>query len=434
MKNLKKYFKGFTLVELIIVITILAILATIAFVSFQSYTKDARDANRTATIKNIEKGLELFTIKTNNYPAPDESTPFTGWLDWKVKINQWIVWENVARVINMNTTPLDPNDKSKYTYSTFWDDNKYYQVAINAENAQTSFIPQTYAFTPKSAIVQWNYRFDPSLPSLIVVPSSVNTSSGIFDPKVCFVVDGWQNSLSSNSGSCLKKEEMSLKEFDSSLVWYWDMETTFNSWSIDYLKDLSNNLNYWVLEGWINIWWTDWYIWRWTYFDWVNNNISILNEKYWTWFNWFWTWTGETVSYIFGIEPTTSFDTTNMITMTRSAEMTSCIWTWYLIFRDNKWNWITIQNYPINLWKFYLFSSTYDIYSWKMRLYINWILLDEKLEWVFQPWWWDWSFYIWTKASWCSWVYFNWILDEIKIYNRTLLDEEIRQQAKIAGF
>lgn len=29
---------------------------------------------------------------------------------------------------------------------------------------------------------------------------------------------------------------------------------------------------------------------------------------------------------------------------------------------------------------------------------------------------------------------FNWIIDEAKIYNRALTDEEIRQQAKIAGF
>ena len=354
MKNLKNYFKGFTLVELIIVITILAILATIAFVSFQSYTRDARDANRTATITNIEKWLELFTIKIGNFPTPDESTTFTGWLDWKVKINQWIVWDGVARAINMNTIPLDPNDKSKYTYSTFWDDNKYYQVAINAENYQISFIPQTYAFNPKSAIVKWNYKFDPSLPSLIVVPSSVNTASWIFDPKVCFVIDWWQNSLSSSSWSCIEKQDMSLKEFDSSLVWYWDME----SWTWNILYDLSGNGNNWTWSWLILPTGTWWHLWKWYYFSWwyftfnsdkldIENDITI--------------WV-ITKNYSYNILWGSSF-------LSRKWNYNLHILDGYYRFWDNNSNWLQ-SNILINT-DFHYFSWKWEKSSNKISLYLD---------------------------------------------------------------
>lgn len=428
--------KWFTLVELIIVITILAILATIAFVSFQGYVSDARDANRTATIKNIEKWLTLYQLKTNKFPAPDESTPFTGWLDWKVKINQWIVWDNVARVIQMDKIPLDPKDKSKYTYSTFWDDNKYYQVAINAENTQTSFLLQTYAFTPKSAIVQWNYRFDPSLPSLIVVPSSIEWKT-IFDPKVCFVIDGWKNSLD----KCVeKKEEMSLKDFDNSLVGYWDMETT--TWW--FLKDLSENGNNGTFS-WSMIYssaLTGGVLGKGLEFDWNLNHIVIpnsnsLNPKnitisamvnlYWTWVNsgcyprilWkgivWWVTAEEYALWWSCSEYNKNIPSLRLSPVNKTAAQV---------------NWIGVYDYA----KFLYITATYD---WKeTKIYINWKLDNSSKE-IFN---WDIQestkdLFIW-HSSWTSWLTraFYWIIDDVKIYNRALSDEEIAQQAKIAGF
>lgn len=457
MKNLKKYFKGFTLVELIIVITILAILATIAFVSFQSYTKDARDANRTATIKNIEKGLELFTIKTGNFPTPDEPTTFTGGLDGKVKISQGIVWDGVATIINMNTTPLDPNDKSKYTYSTFWDDNKYYQVAINAENNQTSFIPETYAFTPKSAIVKWNYRFDPSLPSLIVVPSSVNTASWIFDPKVCFVIDWWQNSLSSSSWSCIEKQEMSLKEFDNSLIGYWDMETT--SWTL--LKDFSGNENSLICQNRdattsTNINCVDkiinqWILWKSMQFNYntitniarTNSNIILNGTGYIDYSNWF------TMSYLTK-ENITTFSQTPLYhynywfhrnPLTWLSSIRSYTFSWELLISwetscrpahpiciNNmsflKNNWYIWTNFNLNTIVFNDKSFLYYINGVRFYEFPIEIILGNIIN--------QSTFFVWWSTSNASW--YTWIIDDVKIYNRALTDEEIKQQAKIAGF
>ncbi len=451
-----KRTKGFTLVELIIVITILAILATIGFISFQGYVSDARDANRTATIKNIEKWLTLYKLKTNNYPAPDESTPFTGWLEWKTKINQWIVWENVARVINMNTIPLDPKDKTKkYVYSTFWDNHKYYQVAINAENNQTSFIPETYAFTPKSAIVKWNYKMDPSLPSLIVVPSSV-TASGIFDPKVCFVMDGWKNSLD----NCVeKKEKMSLKEFDNSLVWYWDME----SWTWNILYDLSGNGNDWKIYSARNtvsssitpstfnfIWW---YLWKAIEFtlspDWQsgkvinlwtgatlslqNNatfNVIIKTDWVWWWPTIIWKWTSfswELINYSVGL-----WDLTHP---------TAWWWIVWTLNSFSNWNYTKINDNNYRLITFvFNWDNSYFYINWKLLISrttnsknrpsrINNPVIPTTIWWNYSLLWWPGWF------SWDSYVHlFNWIIDDVKIYNRALTDEEIKQQAKIAGF
>jgi prepilin-type N-terminal cleavage/methylation domain-containing protein len=72
MKKQKKQFKAFTLIELIIIITILSILSVLAFISFQNYTQHSRDGNRVATLKQIEKGLTLYNVKTSDYPEPDE--------------------------------------------------------------------------------------------------------------------------------------------------------------------------------------------------------------------------------------------------------------------------------------------------------------------------------------------------------------------------
>jgi len=91
-KTQNKKKNWFTLVELIIVITILAILATIAFISFQNYSWNARDGNRVATIKNIQNGLELLSVKTGNYPEPENIVEIS-W-SW-IFLKQWFFWKSL---------------------------------------------------------------------------------------------------------------------------------------------------------------------------------------------------------------------------------------------------------------------------------------------------------------------------------------------------
>jgi hypothetical protein len=132
---------------------------------------------------------------------------------------------------------------------------QYYQIGAEAENTLSRrvspLVEEVYADGPKTALVKGNYTSDPSLPSLIVIPSSVpgSGSGGIFSPNVAFVTNGSTTNLVSVSTGYTLKKDISLKTLDSSLVGYWDMETTTLSGGVTLLKDLSGNGNDGVFSG-----------------------------------------------------------------------------------------------------------------------------------------------------------------------------------------
>jgi len=276
--GLKNTSSAFTLVELIVVITILAILWTIAFISLQWFSRDARDVNRTSSIKLAQNRLGIYIITENNYPMPDNSVTLTG---WNTTITQWLLWQKVAGAIKLMWDTKDPSTNNYYTYSTSgnW---KYYQIRADLENtvSYNSLINTTYAERTQ-VLVKWNYSFDPSLPSLITITWSVNSSSWIFDPNVCFVIDWWTNLLTSNSTNCTKKKDMSLKDFDSALVWYWDMESS--SWNI--LYDLSWNNHHWYLT-WKILNWAVVTTWTNLYNSGITTNIPVILPNKVNWYIW----------------------------------------------------------------------------------------------------------------------------------------------------
>lgn len=57
-KFIKKFRKGFTLVELIVVIAIVAILSTVGFVSYTGYIRDARNSVRES---DLAEGINVIT-------------------------------------------------------------------------------------------------------------------------------------------------------------------------------------------------------------------------------------------------------------------------------------------------------------------------------------------------------------------------------------
>lgn len=71
--------------------------------------------------------------------------------------------------------------------------------------------------------------------------------------------------------------------------------------------------------------------------------------------------------------------------------------------------------------------------KWELKFFLNWNLIWKSNYTA------SWTFLekknlplrIWY---WYNIEYFKWTIDDVKIYNRALSDEEIRQQAKIAGF
>ncbi len=154
MKKFNKQKYAFTLVELIIVITILAILATIAFVSFGNYNKNSRDWNRISTLKNIESGLILYTIKSSIYPDPEKYVKILSWNILLLK--QWIVWDEISQKIKLNKEALDPKDKTSYIYTITWDWKKYQLWTYLEENNLVSYISQ---ITKAHANIDYSNRY-----------------------------------------------------------------------------------------------------------------------------------------------------------------------------------------------------------------------------------------------------------------------------------
>jgi len=302
---------AFTLVELIVVIVILAILATIAFLSFNNYSSSARDSTRLSDITNISKWLELFQIKVWIYPVPLNPTYYTWWANGLNIIQQWTINGNL--IWFSKSSPTDPLNNTPYIYSTSWD-SKYYQIYSELENI-TSYnsIKEednnniTYAdnTNSKQTLIKWNYLFDPSLPSLIVIPGSIPTtvwSWWIFSPDVCFITNQSTSNILSNSTSsnCIKKKLANLNTTDSSLVWYWDMETT--TWWL--LRDLSGNWNNGIFSWWMvyNTALTWWVIGKGLLFD------GNLNQIYITGSNWLYNNWNVTVSTIVKISDITRYN------------------------------------------------------------------------------------------------------------------------------
>lgn len=200
---MEKYKKqAFTLVELIIVITILAILSVIALISFQNYTKDSRDAYRTASLKNIQRGLELYFIKLGKYISPDDA--FATWyINNNTSFSLISVWEignQISQIIQLNTLPKDPSTQDTYKYGVSYD-GKYYEIASISENLQSNhFINTTYANNIKSQ-VQWNYprylKFQSGSELWIAnIPSLIFNNVGfvsLFSTGTYYIVNNWEN-------------------------------------------------------------------------------------------------------------------------------------------------------------------------------------------------------------------------------------------------
>ncbi|MDD2916708.1 MAG: prepilin-type N-terminal cleavage/methylation domain-containing protein [Candidatus Gracilibacteria bacterium] len=245
-RKTKKHSHGFTLIELIVVITILVILGTIAFVNLGGFQSSARDGRRVSDMANIGKAIDLIIIQQGSAPIPTSAVSYTG---GSVTLQMGTVTSTT--IPRMNGDFRDPLTQSPYNYSVFGN-GSYYQIGIDFENPlsyHTSIPGIDTVYAADSSLryskLSGNYVFDPSLPSLFVLSGSYNTASGgIFAPDVCFVLDNvstntFGSSVSSvTSSGCIAKKDMSLNTLDRSLVGYWDMETLTSS---GLLKDLSGN-------------------------------------------------------------------------------------------------------------------------------------------------------------------------------------------------
>jgi len=133
--------KGFTLVELIVVITILAILWTLGFVSFQWYTLSARDSTRITEVRSISKLLNLFKLKTESYPLPDNSITITA--SWGIVWYQWFAWSWVFSTIWYSNEWVDPLDGTLYTYYALPSGRSMQMLALMEKDSLTNNLSPT---------------------------------------------------------------------------------------------------------------------------------------------------------------------------------------------------------------------------------------------------------------------------------------------------
>jgi hypothetical protein len=300
--------------------------------------------------------------------------------------------------------------------------------------------------TSKIAQLKWNYSFDPSLPSLFVLSGSTSSASWwVYNPSICFVLDKSSTNTFSNKDNCIIKSMMNLKDYDSSLVGYWDMETTFSSGWSTYLRDLSGNKNDWNLS-----WWTIWF-WQ----------IAWLAWKGWIFYTW-WIWlqynpqlnsSNFTVETLFKADAGTWLIWQTILSKwdcsSWSCWQTWSYWLWLSSYSADYssliiiWNDDALNNYnSYAAWdlKYKAILGDKNWYHLTLRkdkntvsIFLNWTLIFKKestkeIANSLNP------FYIWT-----SWHTRNaenspWSMDDTKYYLRSLSDSEIRQHAKSIWF
>jgi len=103
---MKKFRKGFTLIEMLIVITIIALLASLILVGMGGARAKTRDARRIADLHNVMNALELYYAK--NYYYPDAS-------DWAT-----LTTELTTEDIGVSRIPQDPLNTSPTAKSYYY--------------------------------------------------------------------------------------------------------------------------------------------------------------------------------------------------------------------------------------------------------------------------------------------------------------------------
>jgi len=421
---------AFTLVELIVVITILAILWTIAFISLQWYSKDTRNSVRLSDLSNINKMLWIKIVTAGKVPVPDNYVEITA--SWVTLNYQGEAGENVLPALWVSNGWKDPKDETYYTYSTNTNLTKYQLLWFMEGDAIASVLTETFAvsdLSERAVKVYWDDVWI-LLDSVTNIP--VTTTVDVVNTTENYKLTFTNESLIEWTGSTMflafYSKHKELAEMDDSLVWYWDMETM--SWSL--IKDLSWNwndgecYNSWTL---VTCWSVDWpqFTSKWMNFDWIDDWMKVNDDDsldFWSttdftfsvWINSKWS---SDAQWILAKRTVGGFSQ-HFLVLPTHKQIGYYINDWVNIIYDNS-NFIN----SLNTWYYVTVVIDRDWESW---FYIDWNKIN--------------SFNIssiWNISNdsfleiWCANIIsyssvikkFNGQLDEIKIFNRALSENEI---------
>lgn len=499
----KNKIKAFTLVELIVVITILIILWTIAFISLQWYSKSSRDSVRLTDINLIKKSLELYNLKTWNYPLPSNFNNII--YSWSTAWYQWTFGESTfIQSEKLNKLPIDPLIQTEYAYS-ITNSKKEFEIATILEWNDTSlYNNKTFAGNLESlAHVSWNYNgkilkvLTWSTTYVLSVPSIITSTWFILDDIIINkkLVYNWYKNLPLNYKNTIYNTEweinLNLVNEAYFVVFKWDINDLIkkdNTSRIQLLKNLQYAYSWTLIENVNeikeiinvdvtnenkldflssviinnNLWWnleinntnnenclsmTNWLVWLWHMDNnWndssnSNNNAIPINwasfnnlSKVWT-FAWEFNWINQHIE-ISNIDLSSWWTISSWVKLDDLTKDHAIIWQdlpWeFQIWFDNATNdnfaitifdwwrnnkhWTTIPN--DTSWYHVVFTYNWNI--WK--LFVNWLQENTDLNknWTDSE---TWVIWIWDITS--SKKPFDWLIDEVAIYNRALTELEI---------
>ncbi len=385
--------KGFTLVEIIIVVSIIIILAAIATISLRKQLKNSQDVSRITSINTIGNWLKEYFSKYGSYPIPDNNKLINYgniflWYQWKVG-------NNVSQNINLQNIPTDPAKNTLFSYTTNYDNTKFQLLAFLENEKSYTFENNTiyrkyYSLGDKVGFIFVNENSD--LPSDIDLSWNTNLYTAIFS-NITY--------LSSISGEDIWIWKILLDPNLHDKLANIVLSFNFEKWNSSKVFDLSQYRNNWSLSGTIL--------------------PQYIGGKKWYWLRFLWNW------YI-QVNDDDSLDLTNFtisfwinISKTPSTEI-SLIEKWWnyklTLATDNKIKCIvwttTVQTYAsLKIWNWYHITCKFD--GSNVSLLLN--NVPQKTDTA-------------TASTNISnliiWNWFDWILDEILILNKSISNNLVK--------
>ena len=416
--------KAFTLVELIVVITILAILSTIGFVSYSSYLGGSRDTNRISQLKAISEWLYLYSTN-HSLPSPDAKIDIKA--NWTVIAYQWYAWSNVLETITYSTEWMDPKDKTYYSYYLTRNKKKFQLMA---------FLEGEDKLQNKAIWIDYSNRFLTVFwDKLWIIVDENNTpiqdvASIILDSYLDIVTTNNLYNIHFSDISTLSWTWKTLKwaVWWRGLVWYWSFDEIIDNSFLDY----SENSAIWTMSWWVSLW--IWQSWNSAVFDWIDWEFYVDLIK-----NIWWNSSGpHTISAWIKPSNISSCEDNScrewiLLLWNYDIDYINETWPWthhWLIWwRDwiwQFWIWNWSQKVPdLSIWTW---QQVIMVFDWEnMKWYLNWNLINDNSSEVKDTYMniKDSHLFLWRKNI-VGETYYEWEMDELRIYNRVLSWEEVR--------